>query len=51
MEVRDPVCGMEFDEEDAVATSEYEGTIYFFCADRCREVFEEDPERYLEPEG
>lgn len=48
MEVRDLVCGMEFDENEAAATSEYEGTLYYFCAERCKEVFEEDPERYVE---
>lgn len=48
MEVRDPVCGMTFDESDAVAKQEYEGTTYHFCAEGCREAFEEDPERYRE---
>lgn len=51
MEVRDPVCGMRFAEDAAAATSEHEGTRYFFCSERCREVFEQDPERYVEPEG
>lgn len=48
MEVRDPVCGMTFDESEAVATREYEGTVYHFCAPGCAKAFEEDPERYLD---
>lgn len=48
MEVRDPVCGMTFDESEAVATVEYEGTTYHFCADGCKEAFADDPERFLE---
>lgn len=50
MEVRDPVCDMIFDESEAVATYEHEGTTYYFCAPGCRKAFEEDPERYLEGE-
>lgn len=46
MEVRDPVCGMTFDESDAAATLEHEGATYHFCAEACKEAFEEDPERY-----
>jgi Cu+-exporting ATPase len=48
MEVRDPVCGMTFDESDAAAMLEYEGTTYHFCAEGCKEAFEEDPDRYRE---
>lgn len=48
MEVRDPVCGMRFEDEEAAATVEHEGETYHFCAPGCRDAFEEDPERYLE---
>lgn len=50
MDVRDPVCGMTFDESEAAETLDYEGTTYHFCASGCREAFEEDPERYREEE-
>lgn len=50
MDVRDPVCGMTFEESEAAETLEYEGTIYHFCAPGCREAFEQDPERYREEE-
>lgn len=48
MEVRDPVCDMTFDESEAAATTEHEGTTYYFCAPGCRDAFEEEPERYTE---
>ena len=42
----DPVCGMEVDEQQATATSEYQGTTYYFCAPGCKRQFDRDPERY-----
>ena len=44
---RDPVCGMEVDEQQAAATAEYAGTIYYFCAPGCKRAFEKEPEKYL----
>ena len=46
MQVTDPVCGMQIDEEKAVAKVEYQGKTYHFCADACRQQFEADPARY-----
>jgi Cu+-exporting ATPase len=43
----DPVCGMEVEEADAPATSEYQGRTYYFCSVDCKEEFEQDPESYL----
>ncbi len=51
MKVRDPVCGMEFDSEEAQTVSEYEDRTHYFCAERCKELFESDPERFLEDEA
>ncbi len=45
--VRDPVCGMRVDEWTAEVTTSYEGRRYVFCARRCLERFEKDPQRYL----
>ena len=39
----DPVCGMEVDEQTAVATSEYKGETYYFCAPGCKVAFDKDP--------
>jgi Cu+-exporting ATPase len=45
--VTDPVCQMEINSDDAVAKTEYQGQTYYFCADRCRVQFEQDPTRYV----
>jgi P-type Cu+ transporter len=44
--VIDPVCGMRIDSDDAAATEEHEGQIYYFCSEACREVFASDPKSY-----
>jgi P-type Cu+ transporter len=44
---RDPVCQMEVSEKDAAATSQYEDDTYYFCAEDCKEKFDQDPERYV----
>ncbi len=44
---KDPVCRMECDEKTAVATSEYEGKTYYFCAVGCKKAFDTEPEKYL----
>jgi len=45
--VRDVVCGMTIDPNDAAGTSIYKGHTYYFCATVCKTRFEADPERYL----
>jgi Cu+-exporting ATPase len=44
---KDPVCGMEVDEKQAPATSEYKGKTYYFCAQSCKERFDQSPEKFL----
>jgi RND family efflux transporter MFP subunit len=47
---RDPVCGMNIDEDSARAAGnylEYRGQTYFFCDPKDREDFRKEPERYL----
>ena len=44
---KDPVCGMEVDENKAAATSEHEGQTYYFCALGCKKAFDDNPEKYL----
>ena len=46
----DPVCGMEVDEATATETAVQESKTYYFCARGCRLDFEDDPEKYLDPE-
>ena len=43
----DPVCKMKVDEDHPAATSEYDGKTYYFCAEACKQAFDEDPERFL----
>jgi Cu+-exporting ATPase len=45
--VVDPVCKMEIGESTAVATSDYKGKKYYFCAMGCKKAFDKDPEKYL----
>ena len=45
--VKDPVCGMDVDPKSAAATSEYQGTTYYFCSPGCKRDFDREPERYL----
>ncbi len=45
--VKDPVCGMTVDPQNAAGFYEYKGQTYFFCSVGCRERFKADPERFL----
>lgn len=44
----DPACGMEVDPITSSVTVEYEGELYYFCSDGCKEQFESDPQRFAE---
>jgi YHS domain-containing protein len=44
-EAVDPVCGMTVATRDA-KTSLYEGRVYYFCSQNCREKFEASPASY-----
>ncbi len=44
--VKDPVCGMEIEKENAAATTEWQGQTYYFCTPGCKEKFEENPQKY-----
>ena len=51
---RDPVCGLRLGDsgnaqsiaDEAAYTSEYEGVTYYFCSTRCKQLFDQDPERH-----
>ncbi len=43
----DPVCGMQVDVNAGKPSSNYAGEVYHFCAERCRERFDDDPWFYL----
>lgn len=44
--VRDPVCGMEINPQDAAATTVYRGEMFYFCRAECQQEFDRNPERY-----
>ncbi|HLH36387.1 MAG TPA: heavy metal translocating P-type ATPase [Alloacidobacterium sp.] len=46
---KDPVCGMTVDPAKAAGQSEYRGTTYFFCSTRCKQKFDDAPERFIGP--
>jgi Cu+-exporting ATPase len=45
--VKDVVCGMQIESAAAAATSDYNGTTYYFCAVGCKTTFDANPEKYL----
>jgi Cu+-exporting ATPase len=47
---KDLVCEMWIDPDEAVATSEYKGKTYYFCARGCKVAFDRDPEKYVKAE-
>ena len=44
--VRDPVCGMTIERDEAAATSEYQGKTFYFCNPGCKAKFDAEPGRY-----
>jgi xanthine dehydrogenase accessory factor len=42
----DPVCGMGVAPSDGSPHLKHEGRTVYFCGDRCRRAFEDDPARY-----
>ncbi|MGD0135470.1 MAG: YHS domain-containing protein [Bryobacteraceae bacterium] len=45
---KDPVCGMQVDENKAVAASSYQGKKYSFCGQDCKNKFDSEPQRYAQ---
>lgn len=50
MATKDPVCGMEVEEQKAAARAAHKGKTYYFCASACRETFVKAPEKYVAAE-
>lgn len=46
----DPVCGMSIDEDQAAATSEFDGRTVYFCSEACKRSFDSDPHTYAHQE-
>lgn len=43
---KDPVCGMDVQEEAAAGTAEHAGHTFYFCSPGCQTEFQRDPHRY-----
>jgi xanthine dehydrogenase accessory factor len=48
-EARDPICGMTVDQTKAKYKTEFQGKMFYFCCARCKQTFEQNPQRYLAP--
>lgn len=42
----DPVCKMQIDAEDVVATLNHNGTDYYFCSEECADEFRRNPQQF-----
>jgi Cu+-exporting ATPase len=47
--VVDPVCGMEVVPGPKGIITTIDGATYYFCAEGCRQSFEENPQQFLNP--
>jgi putative ABC transport system ATP-binding protein len=45
--VRDPVCGMSVEQQNAAASQEHAGQMYYFCSRGCSWEFNKSPERFI----
>jgi len=45
--VKDVVCGMEIDPNNAAARMGYQGKTYYFCSSACHDKFMAEPEKYV----
>ncbi|MCA9458560.1 MAG: YHS domain-containing protein [Nitrospira sp.] len=43
----DRVCGMWIDMKEARFTSNYKGETYYFCAQECKDKFDQSPDLYM----
>jgi xanthine dehydrogenase accessory factor len=46
IDAKDPICGMIVDGATAKFRSELSGRTIYFCCRHCKEMFDQDPERY-----
>ena len=44
----DPVCEMTVNEATAAAKSIYKGQTYYFCSALCKQLFDREPEKYIQ---
>jgi Cu+-exporting ATPase len=47
-EVKDPVCGMKINLNEAQFQSTYQGEVYGFCSAECKATFDKNPFKYAD---
>ena len=45
---KDPVCGMQINEQQAAEESEYQGQTFYFCSLGCKQQFDQKPDRFAD---
>ena len=45
--VKDPVCGMEIDKDQAFGMTQKGGKQIYFCSENCQNKFNAEPKKYL----
>ena len=45
--VKDVVCGMQIDPNEAAGKSEYQGQTYYFCTPGCKRKFDANPQQFV----
>jgi YHS domain-containing protein len=46
MDVKDPVCGMDIEQDEAAGQSDFQGKTFYFCSNECKEKFDRSPQIY-----
>ena len=46
--IEDPVCGMKVDPENAAGETQYNDENWFFCSEKCKQMFLANPLLYME---
>ncbi len=46
--VTDPFCGMQVDPNKTPHHSVYQGQTYHFCAAVCKDMFDREPQKYID---
>ncbi len=48
-EAKDPVCGMKVNLATTKYKSIYQGKVYGFCSENCKDSFDKNPVEYADP--
>jgi YHS domain-containing protein len=53
MDMKDPVCGMDIEQDEAAGQSNFQGKTYYFCCNECKEKFDKNPQMFAKsaPKG